>query len=352
MQSVNPPRSGQPSHHVPAPVRAPTRAEMPARRPVRRDPAPSRLAYRLNRLWLTPFFRKLLRVGLPAFTIAMIVGIWLSDEDRRASLSAGLTGIIEDIQQRDEFMVKVMKIEGASPVVDAGLRAMLPVKLPASSFDIDLGELRGRALKLDAVEAIDLRVKPGGVLSAVVTERVPALLWRHARGIEILDRTGHRVASVTAREVRKDLPIISGAGADRVAPEALRLIDAAGPILPQLRGLTRMGERRWDVVLKGGQRILLPEERPVLALERALELDRAEDMLARDISVIDLRDPRRPVVRLGIDAQNQIRLVRGLPLLGPDGEILDEDAQKAKPAAGNAGTSRQASAGTLATGRN
>ncbi|WP_313350681.1 cell division protein FtsQ/DivIB, partial [Paracoccus sp. (in: a-proteobacteria)] len=69
----------------------------------------------------------------------------------------------------------------------------------------------------------------------------------------MLDKTGHRVASVTSREVRGDLPIIAGEGADRAAPEALALIDAAGPILPRLRGLERMGERRWDVVLDRGQ---------------------------------------------------------------------------------------------------
>ncbi|MFD1883033.1 cell division protein FtsQ/DivIB [Paracoccus pacificus] len=334
-------------HHVPAPVRpAYPRAEPPARTKPKRDPAPSRLAYRLNRLWLTPLFRKLTRVGLPAFAIAMIAGIWLSDENRRASLSAGFTSIIEDIQQRDEFMVKIMKIEGASPVVDAGLRAMLPVKLPASSFDIDLAALRERALKLDAVEAIDLRVKPGGVLSVVVTERVPAILWRHARGIEILDKTGHRVASVTDRDVRKDLPVIAGEGADKYAPEALALIAAAGPILPRLRGLVRVGERRWDMVLDKGQRILLPAEHPQRAVEYALELNSRLDMLGRDIVVVDLRDKTRPTVRMGIDAQNSIRQVRGQPLLGPDGEVLEQDpAAKPKGKGGAAGTKqKQASA--------
>ena len=40
----------------------------------RRDPAPSRWAYRMNRLWLTPLFRAALRVGLPAFLVIFIAG--------------------------------------------------------------------------------------------------------------------------------------------------------------------------------------------------------------------------------------------------------------------------------------
>lgn len=294
---------------------------------LRRDPAPSRLKYRLERMWLTPLYRRVLRVGLPAFVLAMVGGLWLADEDRRARLTDGVTSVVTQVQSREEFQVRMMTIEGASPVVDRALRAMLPVDLPASSFDIDLTALRLAVMQLDAVESIDLRIKPGGILSAVVVEREPAILWRHARGIDMLDAGGYRVASVTSRDVRADLPLISGEGADLVTAEALALFDAAGPILPRVRGLVRQGERRWDLVLDYDQRILLPETGAVIALEAAIALDRAQDMLGRDIQVVDLRDPQRPVLRLGIDARNTVRTARGLPLLGPDGAVLPDDTE-------------------------
>lgn len=304
----------------------PNRAPQPDR--VRRDPAPSRLQYRLERMWLRPIWRRAVRIGVPAFLVAMTAGIWLSDEDRRALLSDGVQQVMDKVQSREEFQVRTMTVEGASPVVDKALRAMLPVDLPASSFDIDLTALRLQVMELDVIESIDLRIKPGGILSAVVKEREPAILWRHARGIEILDRTGHRVASVTSRDVRPDLPLIAGEGADLEVPEALALIDAAGPILPRVRGLVRRGERRWDLVLDQGQRIMLPAEGSLIAMEAAIALDRAQDMLGRDIAVVDLRNPSRPVMRLGIDARNTIRQARGLPILGPDGKVIPEDEDK------------------------
>lgn len=294
----------------------------------KRDPAPSRLQYRLERMWLRPIWRRAVRVGVPAFLIAMTAGLWLADEDRRALLSDGVRQVMHKVQSREEFQVRTMTVEGASPVVDKALRAMLPVELPASSFDIDLAALRLQVMELDVIESIDLRIKPGGILSAVVREREPAILWRHARGIEILDRTGHRVASVTARDVRPDLPLIAGEGADLAVPEALALMDAAGPILPRVRGLVRRGERRWDLVLDQNQRIMLPAEGALTALEAAIALDRAQDLLGRDITVVDLRNPSRPVMRLGIDARNTIRQARNQPLLGPDGKIIQVEEKK------------------------
>ncbi len=317
---------GRPTPARNAPIRPQPQGQ--TRSTPRRDPAPSRLAYRLHRMWLTPFVRRMLHVGLPGFLIALTIGIWLSDETRRAQLSGGITGVIEKVQNREEFMVHEMAIEGASPVVDKGLRAMLPVTLPASSFDIDLEALRARVLKLDAVESVELRIQPGGVLTAVVTERVPVVLWRHSRGIELLDKTGHRVASATSRDVRKDLPMIAGEGADKAAAEAMMLLDAAGPILPRLRGLERVGERRWDMVLDRGQRIMLPVDGPLPALERVIALDKAQDVLGRDVAVVDMRSEGRPTVRIGLDAQNAIRRARGQVELGEDGQPLDAEALK------------------------
>ncbi|MDS9468679.1 cell division protein FtsQ/DivIB [Paracoccus sp. MBLB3053] len=333
MQGLNPFRQDQEPGR-PVPVRhAPSRPMPQGKAAGRRDPAPSRLAYRLNRMMLRPLIRRLVRIGLPAFLAAMVAGIWLSDDTRRANLSSGIDGMVDKVQHRDAFMVHSLEIEGASDAVTKGLGAMLPVDLPASSFDIDLEKLRERVLKLDAVAAIELRIKPGGILSAVVTERVPAVLWRHPRGVELLDKTGHRVASVTARDVRADLPLIAGEGADRAAAEALALIDAAGPILPRLRGLERIGERRWDVVLDRGQRIMLPEDGALRAFERAMGLDQAQSLLSRDVDVVDLRREARPVLRIGLEAQNAIRRARGQVELGADGKPLDTKTGSAAGAA-------------------
>ncbi len=281
--------------------------------PFRRDPAPSRWAYRMQRLWLTPLFRVLFRVGLPAFVLAMVVGLVLMDQGRRDAISGGIAHITEQFQSRPEFRVNVMAIEGASPDLADALRARLDVKLPASSFDLDLDALRAKAQQFDAIASAELRLRSGGVLQVVVKEREPMLIWRVSDDrLEMLDASGHRVAALASRADRPDLPLIAGEGADVAAAEALALIDAAGPLLPRMRGLVRQSERRWDMVLDRDQRILLPAENPVQALEALLALNTADDLLTRDITVIDLRLGARPVLRLAPHALVEARRARGL----------------------------------------
>ncbi|KFE34506.1 cell division protein FtsQ/DivIB [Thioclava atlantica] len=276
----------------------------------RRDPAPSRLSFRLQRLWLTPSVRAFARIGLPVFVVVLGVAIWLGDQGRRAALIAKVEEIKSAIEHRPEFMVKLLKIEGASPEVAHAVRAMIPVQLPASSFDIDLQGYRDTIRRLDAVADVSLVIRPGGVLEADVTERVPALLWRKPGGLEMLDETGHRVATLLTREARPDLAVVSGEGADKAVSEALQILADAGPIRARLIGLERIGERRWDMVLDHGQRLMLPEKDPVAALDRILALNTAEDLLARDFTVIDFRNKDRPTIRLSDQALSEFRRVQ------------------------------------------
>ncbi len=286
----------------------------PVTESVRRDPAPSRWAYRFQRLWLTPVFRALLRVGVPVFLMVLGAGWFFSDPDRQQQINDGITEVRRSVAERPEFMVKLMAIDGASAELAEEIRKVLPVDLPKSSFDLDLDEMQARVETLDAVATVDLHIRAGGVLQVEVQERVPAVIWRVGGYLELLDDGGRRVAALTTRRDRPDLPLLAGEGADRAVPEALALLRAAKPLEDRLRGLVRMGERRWDVVLDRGQRILLPETNPVDALEQVIAVHQAQELLERDLAAIDMRNIARPTLRMEQQAVEELRRIRGIVL--------------------------------------
>ena len=140
-------------------------------KPAKADPAPSRWAWRMQRLMLTPTFRFGLRVGVP-FCLALAAGtIYLSDEARRGQLADVYANARTSIQQRPEFMVKLMAIDGVEGVLAADVRAAVPVEFPTSSFDLDLPALRQAITDLPGVKQASLRVKPGD-FGTVVEVRV------------------------------------------------------------------------------------------------------------------------------------------------------------------------------------
>ncbi len=273
----------------------------------RLDPAPSRWAYRMQRLMLTPLYRNLLRIGLPfAICFGAVTG-YMADDTRREAVFGAVVDLREQFQTRPEFMVNLMAIDGASSTVAADIREAVDLDFPLSSFDLELEEILATIRALPAVSDARLRVRSGGILQVDVTERIPAVVWRRGDGLVVLDAAGFVTGPAATRESHATLPLIAGEGADQHVTEALDLVRAAGPLGARMRGLVRIGERRWDVVLDRDQRILLPEDAPVQALERVIALGQVHEMLERDLSVVDMRLAARPTIRMNEAAVEQWR---------------------------------------------
>jgi cell division protein FtsQ len=278
----------------------------------RPDPAPSRLKYRMERLMLTPLFRLVLRLGLPCLLTFGIASWWLSVDDNRMKSIDPYADLRSQVASRPEFLVNRMVVDGARDIVADGNRHILPLDFPISSFDLDLEARRDVVVALDPVISARLYVRQGNVLQVDVVERIPVVLWRNERGLQLLDNEGVLVGPAFVRADWPELQLIVGDGADAHVTEALELVAAAEPLSSRLRGLVRMGERRWDVVLDRDQRILLPETDAVQALERVIAMDQAVDMLERDLVAVDLRLPNRPTLRMTDGAVQELIRIRAI----------------------------------------
>jgi cell division protein FtsQ len=98
------------------------------------------------------------------------------------------------------------------------------------------------------------------------------------------------------------LPLVVGKGAQTHAKEFLALL--AG--YPQVKSVTKaaifVGERRWNLRLKDGLDIRLPEDEVGNALAELSRLDKEDRLFSRDIVAVDMRLPDRLTVQLSDDA--------------------------------------------------
>ncbi|MDC1399129.1 cell division protein FtsQ/DivIB [Yoonia sp.] len=272
-----------------------------------RDPAPSRLGYRFQRLMLTPGFRGAVRIGVPILLIAAIAGSWYIQPENRAQFVETIADTKQTFQQRPQFMIQAMNVTGADASAMTDVVALLPDVFPVSLFDLDLEVMRANIEALDQIKSASVRVGQAGALEVRLTPRVPVAIWRDAGTLRLIDADGVLSGQIAARADRLELPLIAGDGAESNIAEALELFDAAGPLIGRVRGLVRMGERRWDMVLDRDQRIFLPSSGAVGALDRVIALNAAQDMLSRDVAVVDMRNANRPTLRMNQEAAAALR---------------------------------------------
>ena len=262
------------------------------------DPAPSLFTYRMQRLWLTPLFRGLVRVGLPFFGMVILGWMFLSKVENRDYLNSLINEAQGAVQNQPVHQLQTLTIEGASPLLKNEIRLQFGDLFPLSAFELDLGSMRVWIEDIASVERATLVTSIGGLLSVQVTEIDPEFMWRNAIGLHLVSSTGVLLRTVSRRSDFAHLPLIAGDSATLALEEARKLIMAAAPISDRFRGLVRIGERRWDLVLSDNQTIALPEENPELVLAQVIVLIMAQNLFERDILLIDFRNPRRPTLRL------------------------------------------------------
>jgi len=258
---------------------------------------------------LTPSFMAGVRVGVPIMLVAIIAVTWFSNPANQAMLDERVEAAKIAVQNRPEFMVNSMEITGADAALTAQVEEVLPMILPASSFSLDLEDMRATVASLNAVADARVVLGEGGVLNVAVTPRQAVALWRDGQTLKLIDHEGIFAGVVATRGDRLDLPLIAGIGAQAHIGEALALFRATGPLAPRVRGLVRMGERRWDMVLDRNQRILLPQGDARAALDRVIALSQAHELLERDVAVVDMRNGDRPTIRMTPEAANALRRV-------------------------------------------
>lgn len=278
--------------------------------PRRRDPSPSRLRYRLDRLGRRGYVRFAMRnLAAPALILAMGAWAWQNPALRAAAADMAERARAS-LVERPEFAVRKLRIRGGSEELRKRVALRLDLDMPVSSLSLDLPALKREVETVPGVASAEVKVAAGGVLRLDLVQRAPAALWRWEGQLHLIDRDGVIIAPVARRADRPDLPLILGEGADRAAPEALALWRRAAPLHDRLRGLVRVGERRWTLVMVSGLRVLLPQDDPEAALARLIGLDAAEDLLDREIEAVDLRDPQRPTLRLTPRAVSELLRIR------------------------------------------
>ena len=282
------------------------------------DPSPSRFRYRFERLWLKPSVRQVVRVWLPLAIAGVAIWVASSDPAIRAGVQAKWTQTYEAIAARPELQVSTVVFADVSQNLQQQILMVTGIELPISSLELDVTDLKAVIETLDAVESAEVRVLSGGMLEIATVERAPVVVWRDGDALRLIDGEGHRVAEIARRSARGDLPLIVGMGAESEVGEVINLVDVIAPVADRLRGFVRVGERRWDVVLDRGQTIMLPEYGAVTALRRVIALHQAEDLLSRDVTVVDMRNGERPVLRLTDEAIAELRRLRA--------EVRGEDA--------------------------
>ncbi|MCB1551991.1 MAG: cell division protein FtsQ/DivIB [Alphaproteobacteria bacterium] len=206
------------------------------------------------------------------------------------------TEAFHDSMEDHGFAVSNLLIDGRVFVDRDDLKAILNVDRGQSIFEPDLVVMKTKLENLDWVKSAVVERHLPDTLYVHLEERWPLVLWQRKNKLAVVDAEGHVLTEENLSRF-KNLLIVVGEDAPHYAPELVAMLEAESDFAQRIESAKWIGGRRWDLFLKNGVEVRLPEEDIGQAIKRLADAQREAQLMDRNVLAIDLRDPMRIIVQ-------------------------------------------------------
>ncbi|MET3559818.1 cell division protein FtsQ [Bartonella japonica] len=221
--------------------------------------------------------------------------------------SSGHIGMIVKTVVSDlGFVVTNVDISGDKRLVKQEILRVLGLDSFPSIFAFDVDRARSILEKQEWVQSANVQKIYPNLVRISVVEREPYAVWQHDGIVDIVDDTGRVIVPFQGGIVR-GLPLVVGQGAQNTAKMFIQALSEYPQLYNRVRAYVRVGDRRWDLILDNGVRIMLPENGAFERLASLVKSGTAQDLFSRDVLRIDLRLADRITVSLSDEALERRR---------------------------------------------
>ncbi|MFT9386573.1 cell division protein FtsQ/DivIB [Acetobacter sp.] len=197
--------------------------------------------------------------------------------------------------------VTSITIEGAQLTDEAAIRRALAISVgdPVLSFSVSAARERLNALPF--IDHVSVARHLSGEIDVSIVERPPYAVWQHQGHFTLIDRQGQPVPDQGANgkdaQAFTKLPLVVGDGANEAATSLIDILAAEPDLKARVTAAVRVSNRRWNLTLRDGATVLLPEGEEAPAIHRLMQLNTTTQLLDRPVAFIDMRLPDRLTVR-------------------------------------------------------
>ena len=284
-----------------------------ARRPlgqIAADAPPPKVLLRAERAQRAPLNWRL-RLDRPAphrFDIALTLFVLLGAALLGAERGGQLDGVVTQADRAGDWVarslglgVTVVTVSGTTHMSEPRILAIAGIDASRSLPFFDVAEAKARLEANPLIKQASVRkLYPNQVVIDIV-ERTPYAVWQKDGDVSAIAADGAPIDEVIDSRYA-DLPFVVGEGANARVREYVQLLDAMEELKPRVEAGVLVGQRRWNLRLKSGVDIKLPEDNPLAAVTELLRLQRQSRILDKDMLALDFRVPGRVFVRLTEDA--------------------------------------------------
>ena len=240
---------------------------------------------------------KILMLGIVGLGLLSTAGLAYLERDRMITE-------LHQLGAEAGLKLRHIQVRGRSHISKDTLLAALNLQLDTPIFNINLRDLHNRVSQIGWVKNVIIERRLPGTIHIVLDERAPVALLQNDTNHQLIDSTGAIIEGADPRDFTH-LKVVVGENAATNAAHILAALKTEPELFSEVWAISFRSERRWDVYLKNGMEIRLPESNPISAWSRLAIINRKKAIMNRDLAVIDLRIPKQLIVEPNIPVRGK-----------------------------------------------
>lgn len=250
------------------------------------------------------FIFRIIRIPTIFSAIGLVVFFaWLKHSGDYDKIRNNMVGIFESSQKKSNMVLESILLDGhkytpkeeiIAAVTGSDVEGKVHIGYPI--LEIDLWKIKANLEKLTWVKHASVTRQLPSTLSISMVERQPMALWQNNGKVTLIDSDGEIINEPDLKNF-SNLIILVGNNVPYHASHFLKFISSTPAIADMIASGSLVNGRHWNVKLKNGILIKLPEDNPEKSWEDLVKQQQKNKILESNIKVIDLRIEKKMFVK-------------------------------------------------------
>lgn len=254
------------------------------------------------------FFRRgYYTVAAASVTVAVGASWWWVHSGKLELMVDNATNVVLGQTAHAGMSLRYIYLDGREHAALEQVTAAIGLEAGDPILGVPVDAIKDSLKELDWVQDAVVERQLPDTLYVHIIERKPVAVWQHKGKLKLVDSMGTVIESAEGSSPEYGrLLLVVGEDAPQHTVDLMRMLSAEPELFAELSSAVRVGNRRWDVKFRGGVEAKLPANNAEKAWAMLAEMQRQQNLLARNIRAVDLRLEDRMFIDLPPEAKDSI----------------------------------------------
>lgn len=199
---------------------------------------------------------------------------------------------VNQLSSKTGFALRQVEVNEVCHYCTSAKPILKTIQPGTSIFLIDIEDIRSQLEQQSCIKAAKIRRHYPDIIVIEIIEQKPIAIWQNNQQFFYITEEDKIMPIKTLNDIESFI-IVTGNNAPSNTSDLISFLELDKEYKDRVISATWIGNRRWNVKLKEGLTVALPEDNPEIAWNKFIKMSKNPTFIEKNYSLVDFRIPDR-----------------------------------------------------------